>query len=396
MFIKPEMSILQARINDSRRFIQVIMGPRQIGKTTLVRQLIQNIEVPVLFVAADGVISANGAWISQQWEAARFQWMNSGAKELILVFDEIQKIENWAEIVKAEWDKDTFNNKPIKVILLGSARLLLQRGLGESLAGRFEVIQMTHWSFSEMQEAFDFTVEEFVYFGGYPGAASLIRDENRWREYILHSLIETTLSKDILMMSRVDKPSLLRRLFELGCGYSGQILSMTKILGQLQDKGNTITLSYYLELLDSAGLLKGFEKYAPDIARQRMSIPKWQVQNSAFSTVYNPQNFTEVLQNPDIWGRYVETAIGVYLSRAERLEKMSVSYWREGNDEIDFVLKKGNKVIGLEVKSGRTQSAKGMIAFQKKVRHDKLLLVGNSGISWQDFLKTDLNNLFEM
>jgi predicted AAA+ superfamily ATPase len=247
-----------------------------------------------------------------------------------------------------------------------------------------------------MQAAFDVSVEQFIYFGGYPGAASLIQDEERWREYVLHSLIETTLSKDILMMSRVDKPSLLRQLFELGCGYSGQILSMTKLLGQLQDVGNTTTLSHYLELLDSAGLLVGLEKYAPDVARQRMSIPKWQVQNSAFASVYQSNRFEEVLRQPDVWGRYVETAIGVHLIRAQRLQRTEVFYWREGNDEVDFVLKKFNKVIGLEVKSGRSQSAKGVQAFEKKVRHDKVLLVGNSGIPWQDFLQTDVNLLFEM
>jgi uncharacterized protein len=354
------------------------------------------IDVPTIFAAADGVASANSVWISQQWQSARYQLLSSGAASCILIIDEIQKIDNWAEVIKNEWDKDSIDNRNIKVILLGSARLLLQRGLSESLAGRFEVIQMTHWSFAEMQAAFDISVEQFVYFGGYPGAASLIEEEERWREYILHSLIETTLSKDILMMSRVDKPSLLRRLFELGCGYSGQILSMTKLLGQLQDAGNTTTLSHYLELLDSAGLLTGLEKYAPDVARQKMSIPKWQVQNTAFASVYNPYRFKEAIQNPDIWGRCVETAIGVHLIRAQRLQRTEVFYWREGNDEIDFVLKKSNTVIGIEVKSGRTQSAKGMTAFEKKIRHNNVLLIGNSGIRWQDFLKSDVNLLFEL
>ncbi|MEA5140186.1 ATP-binding protein [Arcicella rigui] len=396
MFVKSEISILKKRIEEQRKFIQVIMGPRQVGKTTLIRQFISQLNVPVVFVAADGVPSANASWISQQWQTARFQLLNTGAKECILIIDEIQKIDNWAEIIKTEWDKDSFDNRNIKLILLGSARLLLQRGLSESLAGRFEIIQMTHWSFSEMREAFDISVEQFVYFGGYPGAASLIEDEERWREYVLQSLIETTLSKDILMMTRVDKPALLRHLFELGCGYSGQILSMTKLLGQLQDAGNTTTLSHYLELLDSAGLLVGLEKYAPDVARQKMSIPKWQVQNTAFSSVYSPMSFKDSLKNPDIWGRCVETAVGVHLIRSQRLQKTEVFYWREGNDEVDFVLKKSNNVIGVEVKSGRTQSAKGMIAFTKKVRHNKVVLIGNSGIRWQDFLQSDVNMLFDM
>lgn len=394
MYNKLEIVQLKGRIDEPRKFIQVIMGPRQIGKTTLVKQLLGTLTIPSIFLSADGVASANEIWINQQWESARFQLLNSNASEILLVIDEIQKIENWSDLVKKEWDKDTFENRNIKLILLGSARLLIQNGLSESLAGRFETIQLTHWSFTEMQEAFDMSVEEYVYFGGYPGAASLIKNEKRWREYVKDSLIETTLSRDILMMSRVDKPMLLRRLFELGSSYSGQILSVTKILGQLQDAGNTTTLSHYLTLLDSAGLLTGLEKYAPDFARQRASIPKWQVQNSSFSTVYNNFSFKEVLKNPDVWGRYVETAIGTHLIRAQKLFDMEVFYWREGNDEVDFVLKYNNMVIGLEVKSGRSQKAKGMLAFSKIIKHDKLLMVGNSGIPWQDFLKADLRKLF--
>ncbi len=394
MYIKAEITELQDRILEPRKFIQVIMGPRQIGKTTLVKQGLANHEFPSIFVSADGIPSSNEVWISQQWEAARFQLLNSTASEFLLVIDEIQKIENWSEQVKKEWDKDSFDNVNIKLIVLGSAQLLIQKGLSESLAGRFETIHMTHWSFSEMQEAFDFSVEEFVYFGGYPGAASLIKNEKRWREYVRDSLIETTISKDILMMSRVDKPLLLKRLFELGSSYSGQILSFTKILGQLQDAGNTTTLTHYLDLLNSAGLLTGIEKYAPDIARQRSSIPKWQVQNSAFSTVYNPSSFKEAIKNPNIWGRYVESAIGVHLVRSQQLEATNLFYWREGNDEVDFVIKKDNKVVGLEIKSGRKQSNKGMAVFSKKYPNAKVLLVGNSGIPWQTFLKANLQQLF--
>jgi uncharacterized protein len=394
MIIKAEGDILLQRLSEKRRFIQVILGPRQVGKTTTVKQFLANYNLPHSFVAADAIAATNFGWISQQWELARFQIKNTENKSFLLVIDEIQKIDNWAEIIKAEWDKDTLEGIDIKVILLGSARLLIQKGLGESLAGRFETIQMTHWTFSEMQQAFDFSIEQFVYFGGYPGAASLIGDEDRWRDYIQNSLVETTLSKDILMLTRVDKPALLRQLFELGSSYSGQILSMTKLLGQLQDAGNTTTLTNYAELLDSAGLLKGLEKYSPDLARQRMSIRKWQVHNSAFSTVYQPLTFKEAQLRPDIWGRFVETAVGVHLMRAERLNNITIKYWRDGNDEVDFVLKKFETIIGLDVKSGRAQKANGMTAFQKKVKHNKLLMVGNSGIPWQDFLQADVMSLF--
>lgn len=391
---KAEYHIIKNRIEEKRRFIQVIMGPRQIGKTTTVRQTIKELNMPFHFVAADGVANSNFAWIEQQWETARIIMNNQNANECLLVIDEIQKIDNWAEIVKAEWDKDTFNETNIKVILLGSARLLIQQGLSESLAGRFEIIQMTHWSFSEMQEAFDFTADEYVWFGGYPGAADLIRNEERWKDYILNSIMETTISKDILMLTRIDKPAILRRLFELGANYSGQIVSITKILGELQDVGNTTTLSHYVELLDSAGLLSGLERYSPELLRKRASIPKWQVHNAAFSSALSNMEFKETRNKPEIWGRYVETAVGTHLSRAARLNEIKLYYWREGNHEMDFVIERQDKVIGIEVKGGRSQTAKGLQKFKDTIKPHKLLLVGNSGIPWQEFLKMDVKSIF--
>ncbi len=394
MFERSELSTLKNRINEPRRFMQVLIGPRQVGKTTLVRQLSTQLTFPVQYTSADAVGGANSAWIVQQWEAARFQLRSSGASEALLIIDEIQKIDNWAEHVKAQWDLDTFNQTPLKVILLGSARLLIQRGLSESLAGRFELLMLNHWSLREMETAFGMTLDEFVWFGGYPGAAPLIREPDRWRDYILNGLVETTVSKDILMMTRVDKPALLRQLFELGCSYSGQILSYTKLLGQLQDAGNTTTLSHYAQLLDSAGLLSSLEKYAVDKARQRGSIPKWQVQNSALFSIFSPYSFEQVRANPVEWGRWVETAVGVHLSRAAQTNRLKLFYWREGNDEVDFVLQQGHQVVGLEVKSGRRQSAPGMTVFQRKMHPDKVLLVGQSGIPWIDFLRADPFSLF--
>jgi predicted AAA+ superfamily ATPase len=395
MFERKELSILTQRVKEPRRFMQVLMGPRQIGKTTLVRQLSRLLTIPIHYASADGIGAANQVWVEQQWEAARFSLRNDGASEGLLIIDEIQKIDNWAEIVKAQWDKDTFDERPLKVILLGSARLLLQRGLSESLAGRFEVIQLTHWTLTEMETAFGLTPDQYVWFGGYPGAAPLIEDENRWRDYVLNSLVETTLSKDILMLTRVDKPALLRQLFELGCNYSGQILSYTKLLGQLQDAGNTTTLTHYMHLLDSAGLLSGLEKYTIDKARQRGSIPKWQVQNSALFSAFSSMPFEKVRANPAEWGRWVETAVGTHLCRAARLGEVDLFYWRDGNDEVDFVIRRGRQIAGLEIKSGRSQGAPGMAAFQRKINPTKVLLVGNSGIPWESFLRTDVKQLFE-
>lgn len=394
MFEKQELKILTSRLQESRRFIQVVSGPRQVGKTTMVGQLLANYPLPYHFVSADAVPSANATWISQQWEVARFKRTAEQANEVVLVIDEIQKIENWAEFVKAEWDRDTFEKVNVKVILLGSSRLLIQRGLSESLAGRFEIITVTHWTFGEMREAFGYTLSQYIWFGGYPGAASLIDDESRWRNYIINSLVESTISKDILMITRVDKPALLRRLFELGCHYSGQMLSLTKMMGQLQEAGNTTTLANYLDLLDAAGLLSGLQKYTQDVARQRASIPKWQVHNMALMSALSQRHRLEAEASPEVWGRFVESAVGVHLVRAVTLGQIELFYWHESGKEVDFVIKKGEKIIGIEVKGGKSQKAQGMSAFQEKMHPDKMLLVGQRGISLTDFLKTEIPLLF--
>jgi predicted AAA+ superfamily ATPase len=292
------------------------------------------------------------------------------------------------------WDEDTRTKQNIKVILMGSSRLLLQQGLTESLAGRFETSYLGHWSFPEMEQAFGVTAEQYVWFGGYPGAASLMNDEDRWKKYVNDALIETSISKDILMLTRVDKPALLRKLFELGCLYSGQVLSYTKIVGQLQDAGNTTTLAHYLQLLDTAGLLAGIEKYTGEQLRQRSSSPKFQVHNTALLTAQQGDSLKEVMTKPDVWGRWVEAAIGAHLVNHQLSEGYAVHYWRNRNDEVDFVLEKKGKVIGLEVKSGATRKAPGMEAFKKQHNPDKVLLVGNSGVHWQAFLKMNPSQLF--
>lgn len=254
MFERHHLQILISRMTEPRRFIQLILGPRQVGKTTLANQLAQKLFIPTLFVSANTIAASDTIWLRQQWETATLKAKQETAGETLLIVDEIQKIGNWSETVKLLWDEDTRLGHNIKVILLGSSRMLLQRGLTESLAGRFEKTYMGHWSFSEMQSAFGWDANQYSWFGGYPGSASLISDELRWKQYIRTSMIDTSVSKDILMTTRIDKPALMKKLFELGCLYSGQIMSYTKMLGQLQDAGNTTTLSRYLDLLNTAGL----------------------------------------------------------------------------------------------------------------------------------------------
>ncbi|MCJ7715733.1 MAG: AAA family ATPase, partial [Anaerolineales bacterium] len=333
-------------------------------------------------------------WISQQWETARFLIQRSGQKEAILIIDEVQKIENWSEEVKRLWDEDTLRKINLKVVLLGSSRLLLQKGLSESLAGRYESIYMGHWSFDEINSAFSFTPEQFVWFGGFPGPADFIEQEDRWKNYIMDSLIEPSISKDILMLTRVDKPVLLKRLFELGCSYSGQILSFTKIMGQLADAGKTTTLAHYLHLLDTSGMLAGLEKFSPGILRQRSSSPKFQVHNTALMSAQQTEPFHEIESRPEKWGRWIESAIGAHLLNRSLESGFGLYYWRLRNDEVDFVIEFQGKSIGIEVKSGFSNYTKGMSAFQRQHHPYKVLMVGPQGIPWQEFLKLNPMELF--
>jgi uncharacterized protein len=388
------LQLLLRRMNEPRRFIQVIMGPRQTGKTTLTIQLLKKTSIPGSYETADAVPAGNILWLEQKWEAARIQMKRLSTEEFILVVDEIQKIPGWSEMVKKLWDEDTRNNLNLKVLLSGSSRLLLQTGLTESLAGRFEAVYTEHWSLLEMQEAFGWNAEQFAWFGGYPGSAELIDDEERWKQYIHTSLIETSISKDILMLTRIDKPALLKRMFELGCLYSGQILSLTKIQGQLQDAGNTTTLSHYLQILNSAGLLGGFEKYAADTLRKRSSSPKFQVHNNALLASQHSDTFIQVSKDSMKWGRIVESAIGAHLLNASISNGFSMHYWRERDQEVDFILEWRGKLLAIEVKSNEVSSLKGLTLFRNYYPQSKILLVGKTGLPWQEFLTINPVELF--
>lgn len=387
---RPQFDILSNRLDEPRRFIQVVAGPRQVGKTTLVQQVCEASGMPVQFASADEPTLRGPEWIAQQWEIARLILDKRGA---VLVLDEVQKVNGWSEAVKRLWDGDTRKKIPLKVILLGSAPLLIQRGLSESLAGRFEVLHLPHWSAEEMRQAFGWTIQQSIFYGGYPGAASLISDHDRWVRYVRDSLIETTLSRDVLLLSRVDKPALLRRMFELGCRYSGQILSYTKMIGQLQDAGNTTTLAHYLELLGAAGMLTGFPKYAGEVVRSRGSSPKLQVFNTALLSALSGYRFDEAQADREYWGRLAESAVGAYLANAAAAGRCEVFYWRERNREVDFVVRAGRRMIAVEVKSGRTlEVLSGMQAFNEAFKPDRLLLVGEDGVALEDFLRKPIEH----
>jgi predicted AAA+ superfamily ATPase len=358
-----------------------------VGKSTLVQQVTERSGLQTRYASADEPTLRGGDWIAQQWDAARLTANSAGSPGAILVLDEIQKIPAWSETVKRLWDEDTRARRSLKLVILGSAPLLVAQGLTESLAGRFENLHLPHWSFSEMQAAFGWTLEQFVFHGGYPGAAPLINDPIRWARYVSDSLIETSISRDVLLLTRVDKPALLRRLFELACRYSGQVLSYTKMLGQLQDAGNTVTLAHYLDLLSGAGMVCGLPKYAGDTARSRGSSPKLQVLNTALMTATSGLTIDEARADREFWGRLVESAVGAHLVNAATTGTCSVAYWRERNHEVDFVVEAGRRLVAIEVKSGRAPLAHaGTAAFSAAFKPQRTLLVGADGVTLEDFI----------
>ncbi len=386
---RPAAATLEARLAEPRRFIQVIAGPRQVGKTTLVLQVAERLRIPCRYASADQPTLRGPGWIAEQWDAARAEF---GRDDGVLILDEVQKAADWAESVKRLWDEDTREKRPLRIVLLGSAPLLMQRGLSESLAGRFEVIRLTHWSPAEMRDAFGWSVEQAIFYGGYPGAAPLIADHERWVRYIRDSIIEPTISRDVLLMTRVDKPALLRRLFELSCRYSGQVLSYNKMLGQLQDAGNTTTLAHYLDLLASAGMVTGLPKYAGQIVRRRASSPKLQVMNTALMTALSGYTFDEARSDPEFWGRLVESAVGAHLANAAFASDFELYYWRERDREVDFVVESHGRRTAIEVKSGRAgDSLPGLDAFVSTFGESRRLLVGAGGIDVEAFLSSPVS-----
>lgn len=370
------------------------MGPRQIGKSTVVKQVLKELEQPYQFFSADNVPATDKAWISNCWASTRAAMKSGGQDSMILVIDEIQKIQNWSEVVKKEWDNDSFHECNIKVLLLGSSRVLLEKGLSESLAGRFEEIRMSHWSFGEMNECFGFSLEQYVFFGGYPGAAPLIDDEDRFQQYIQSAIIDATINKDILMDTPISKPALLRQTFELGSAYSGSLLSLTKMVGALQDAGNTSTIAGYINLLNESGLLTGLQKYCVDTARRKASIPKLQVYNNALKTIYSPMTLEQALADRKAWGHILESAVGAYIINESFKHRFEVSYWRERDYEVDFVLKKKNSLVAIEVKGNAEKRTGGLDEFRMRFNPKYAFIVGSEGIKPEVFLTMDLRKLF--
>lgn len=396
LYKRPHLAILQQRMAEPRKRIQIVMGPRQVGKSTMVGQFASDLKVPYDIFAADAVNRYDSSWITNRWQEERIKMDLHQEKERILVIDEIQKIENWSEQVKKEWDSDTREGRNLKVILLGSSRVLLQKGLEESLAGRFETIKMGYWDWTEMRDAFGFSIDQYVYFGGFPGLADTISDENRWHNLIEDSIISPILARDIVEIEEIRNSALLRQVFELACIESAKELSLTKMQSSL-NKGTVPTIKTYLNILDQTMTVKPLQKYAPSAIREKNSIPKMQVYNSGFRNRYAQFTFDQARTNPTEWGRQVESSVGAHLANHSIPDGFELLYWRnERKQECDYVLKKGQKLVAIEVKSSRADNTSGFEEF-KKLYSDKIstaLIVGPEGLPLEDFFGLKVSDLF--
>ena len=411
-FQRSQVDTLLSRLREPPRHIIALFGPRQTGKTRLVRQALYRTDRHPLYHTLDELEAAESVlpeteptlpvprkpdaeWLVRTWQHAR-QEADRRPTGAVLALDEIQAIPQWSSTVKALWDADRASGRNMHVIVLGSAPLLIQTGLTESLAGRFESISVGHWSFQEMADAFNFDLAEYIYFGGYPGGARFIRDEPRWRDYVLNALVKPNIERDILAMTRVDKPALLKQLFALGTDYTGQILSYSKMLGQLQEAANATTLVRYLDLLSQAGLLAGFPRYSGSSQQIRASTPKLNVLNTALATANSPYTFAEAQADRTFWGRLVESTVGAHILNTAA-SSIRAYYWRQSQLEVDFVLQRGPRIIAIEVKSGQQRQRRlaGMDAFSRKYKPHRAMLVGDGGTPVADFLTSPLDRWFQ-
>ncbi len=381
------LSTLRTELSRPTPVIHVLIGPRQVGKTTIARQIERSIGIPTIYATADSPVPLDSAWIETQWRRAVSEGAVAGGP-LLLILDEVQKVRGWSETLKLLWDSRPVTPE-MRVLLLGSSSLLMQEGLTESLAGRFFLHRCQHWGYPECRDAFGWNLERWIYFGGYPGAVPFVEDESAWKRYIADSLIETVLARDVVQMSRITKPVLLRHLFALAAVLPAQTVSYTKMLGQLQDAGNTTTLAHYLKLLESAFLASGLELFSRGKQRRRGSSPKLILWNNALVNALSTRSFADALGDALWWGRLVENAVGACLCNGLRSVEYTVTYWREGNHEVDFVITRGKDIWAMEVKSGRSARVSGLNRFRSRYPEARPLLVGAQGIPLETFFSKD-------
>jgi len=379
--------LLVSELEKKQSVFQVLIGPRQVGKTTIARQVMDKLPFPFIYASADNPLPPGPEWIETQWRRAEVEADRSGGV-VLLVLDEVQKVHGWSEVLKSRWDASIHTARDIRLLVLGSSALLIQAGLSESLAGRFFLHRCSHWTFQECVDAFGWDLPHWLYFGGYPGAAVFCNDESKWKRYVTDSLIEMVLARDVLQLQKITKPTLLRHLFALAATFPAQILSYNKMLGQLQDVGNTTTIAHYLRMLETAFLVSGLELFSRGSARKRGSSPKLLIWNNALVNALSNRSFDESIADASWWGRLVENAVGGYLLNMLSSADYTITYWRDKDREVDFVITRGAKLWAVEVKSGRGGKTPGLESFRARYQDARILVVGDQGVPLQEFFST--------
>lgn len=371
----PQLNSIMDLVNKREGHIHVLVGPRQVGKTTTVKQLSENSGLVSKYISADGEVSRPKSWLSLQWQ------MSLGEGVELLIIDEIQKVENWAEEAKRFWDQRGESSP--RLILLGSSSLSLHRGLSESLTGRYILHRVYHWDFESSQKLLnELDLKKYLEHGGYPGSYEFIENKFEWLSFVKDSIITPVIEKDILSMVHVKSPALFRQSFDLICSYASQEISYTKLLGQLQDKGNTDLVKNYIKLFEAAFLVKSLEKYSGKIIKKRSSSPKLYPLAPALYSQAIDMQFDE-----EYYGHAFELFILMELLKFPG----SVYYWRERSYEVDFILEIGNKLIAVEVKyTSLPESTKGLEEFVTKFENVVPLIINKDNYRAKLKLISDL------
>jgi predicted AAA+ superfamily ATPase len=389
---------LRARVfTEPARRIQLLTGPRQVGKTTILLELAGEFGERAIYRAADVEEIAAPGWWAIQWDRA-MRLARTGPT--LLLVDEIQTLPNWARRVKVAFDEVARERLPLQIVISGSAALSMTRGARNELAGRFELLTLRHWTAQDLIQAFGLTDDEaaevYVRFGAFPGELDRRMDYPRWREYILHAIIDPALNRDLLMLEPIQKPALLRQINSLAAAYPGEIISLQKLAAQLLEKGAPATIAHYLTVLEEAFLLAALHKYSDRELRLRASPPKLVPLSNAFLTAYADSVPPTTATDPVRWGRWLETACTAHAVNTG----CRVAYWREEPYEVDLIVAGERGKWAIEIKSGSyaIQDLTGLSTFHLRHPDFRPLVVGaeehrgtadRCGIDfvrWQDFL----------
>ena len=373
--------VIRARIDEKRPLIQVVLGPRQVGKTTALQTALNQ---RGFYASADYPTPLPYTVLEEWWQKALTH------PDKILAIDEIQKIPGWSEVLKKLWDR---SDRILKVVVTGSSALLVEKGLKETLAGRFELIRAEHWNFAEARDIFGLSLESFIDFGCYPGSVSLMYNPERWSQYVRDSIVEPALGRDILQLHPVDRPALLRQIFGVAVSLPCQIVSLQKLQGQLQGKGALTTLQHYLRLLSDAYLVSSVEKYHTSPFRSKKSSPKLLIHDNGLIRAFR-RPVSDTL-TPEERGRYFENAVGARFLEAG----WNIFYWKERELEVDFVvLSPEGKKMAVEVKTSETtlKELAGLLKFCQVHPDFEPCLLSLQGQHFQNITSLSWNEILSL